>query len=553
MAAHTGIDGDLRASGTCISQDWSDFVDVGWDMYTQRDEVDWFGGVPIGADIKVYTSPSYFLNAFDGDYIRGFAELIYWKYWLYPHTMDFGYSEVGAARTTILLQRFDLPKTITEVDIESPDFEVDISPPTEYLPLYERPTVVTITNPAEIVVENSPIEFIFGLASTTLYVSATLVILIFHRLAGEVIGKQELTYSFQTLKSRMSDGKLFREAQLLQPVRSTKLKVGEGDPLWKNEFYANMIESGKIGLVIPMWCFWEKLTAQGDIDDASIYVSDSSEFEVLGKVMLFDGEKYELKVVTSISSNELVLSSVLINEFKTYNTWVVPCFVGLGTLSNMRLIGRSAIMEGELTITELVERLATPPVSGTGTLELRPEEAVMEGRIIPDRKVIGEKSGLVETVNFNTTQRTPTLHSLAYFLHGDTTYKTLREMFFKARGMAGNFRLVSWRGELTVFAEAAGGASELKVTPANYVSLSTVYDYICLDWGHAYQIVEVTSAQNFTTYAQLTLADPLDRLVKGGSKLHLVPLVYFAADKLNMRFQLKQVCEVDVGFVEEVR
>lgn len=541
-----------------VEYPWWQDPSTGWEMFLSS--VDGSGHVvDLGGDgLSTFVGDPDPLDLSTGcHYEKGFAETHYWMVWCYPRRLDFGTVQVGAEHIIWVVSRYDDVQTLASEDGDSPDFEADSADlvPIMFYPLYERETLMTVISQEHIVESGEEYRFTFAGDAGIARIDLSVVLAVLYQEgAAAPFGAMQLRYKFSTEVKLLGSGRYRRAAKLAKPVREVEMEVmaHEDETGAVDAIYQKIPDSGKVATIAPLWCFWERLSATAPATQMYVEVEDSTEFEEGGLVILIATGAVEIKSIDTIVGNTLNFLSELENTFVDTDTWAVPGMTGIGTVREVETIARSKVIGLKFEVQETVVK----EVYETGTvtsMTLRPAEDVMTGSSKPDRKVIGKSTGVPGSEIYNTDQRTPMIYRMVYRLTG-TTYRTLRDAFVKCRGRELALRVPTWRGELVVLQEAVQGATSIRVGQTWYTeTLSETIDMLWFDWYEfETQAVTVTAVDEEPGYVDITFTPSLPRTVPVGMRVSLMPSVHFVSDQMTLDFKVKNACEVEVGFVEEV-
>jgi hypothetical protein len=128
----------------------------------------------------------------------------------------------------------------------------------------------------------------------------------------------------------------------------------------------------------------------------------------------------------------------------------------------------------------------------------------------------------------------------------------MRQLFFNCRGREGKIFVPTFEGNLRVWEDVSVGSSTIKVSPRQYSEIWTIYPKLAVEYygGLTWEILDVTNATQTSTYATITLANPLNDNLSVNDPISYVPKCRFLEDDFTISFKAKNAGYVETAFVE---
>lgn len=486
--------------------------------------------------------------------------LFWYRVFVEPTVVDFGFASVGQSSTVYVLHRYDESHTLSEVDIDNPSFSVTIVGATLPLtcpPGYEVEAHINIVQAASIFVKNSPITFTFISVpplSAICYVSAVFAVVLFrstmYGLWDVPSTAQKISYHFDTeVKRRLTGGEL-RLPRLAHTVRKTTIRLfGIEEMAFEAEWDA--IHSARYAVIVPLFPLRVRLAAPVSSGATSIEVTDATDFEVGHTLIIADTLHAEAAAIEQVSGNTISLTGQLQYDYSVNLTWAYPALVGLGSIQRTRSTVGHRLYDFEINVTEAVPydsgQLPTPV-----TLKWveRPRQVEVVGSVIDARSTRFAETG-VAVVRHGALERVRDRLRIEHtYTLQNKKWRNLWNIFRTALGRAKKLEIATWQADLVVAEDAPAGAGSLKVRPESYHDIWGNYKQLLIDYGFATQEVEVTGCAKQAGFCTISISSPLEHALPAGSPIHFRINAYFADDSLEFDFKNSLVCIVTVGWEE---
>ncbi|RLI01808.1 hypothetical protein DRO31_05615 [Candidatus Bathyarchaeota archaeon] len=517
---------------------------------------------PVATSVMEYTKIlwTFPTTTYDGR-LSEYPTRIYWyKLFCEPVKVDFGFGKVGDARTTTVFHRYDVPHNLTSINIGDPALEVVIpfTLPHSIPPGHEFEATIRIARTTGLRLVDIPIYFRFEtIGDAICYVSAILAVLLMHDSRwfdqwDRPTTSQILSYSYETEVVRFQDSTEHRIPRLLAPVRKTKIHL-YGLENVSFEVDEDMVNSARFLVIVPIFPWRVRLSANANAGDTAITVTDATDFLEKYYLIIQEQNKVEALMVESKSGNTLELSGPLIYNYTSAGAWVYPAMGGIGRVQRARSMVDHRVYTLEIEVTERLPILESEISGSTTTWIVRPQTVEVEQSVKDTRLIEGEKTGIPSIKVLSSSKlRDPKRFEHEYYLIDKSLWRGLIDMFNYARGRWREVTIATWTADLRTAQNHVAGETLIKCYPQEFANYASMYSQLLIDYRTSTQLVNITGVSIESDIVNIAIDPALERDLPAGSPVHLVLNAYFSDDTLELEFKNELFCIVKVGWEEKV-
>lgn len=340
------------------------------------------------------------------------------------------------------------------------------------------------------------------------------------------------------------------------PIRELKFSLGatEEDALDRMSAFLN---AGVTVVTTPLWFFRTSLLAGVSTGVNEILVGDASEFYVGEQALLMRANQpsiCELVTIDAVAGSTLYTTSAIVNEYmplsmpsaiESYDArsaFVMPVisgileYEGLDYISGLPGLGMKAKVNGgawnSFTIPSMPEFTS-----------LAMEAKYNSPKIVRD--LCGVENGIISMYAHGDSSKL-TFECTWHFK--DSSWKTLRDMFFATKGKAQSFFMSTNMYELTLTRGADAGTTTIFLSPG-YQYLYERFPYLLARSRRTgeFTIIHVTNH----VYRDEFTCSALDNELYDGDRVCFYIQVRFDSDELTFNFKGLNMCYVKAIFIEE--
>jgi hypothetical protein len=371
----------------------------------------------------------------------------------------------------------------------------------------------------------------------------------------------DLTYSLPNDIVVDAEGGEYRNAKVHHPIRKLRYdKLKEHHGMF--HFFNDAFYYEQYSVIAPMWCFTTIPTATYNAGATSINVgSDFADEYAIGDFILIrlrdDSSYYDPRWVTGIVGSTITFTPGLVNNYPANFAFVAPAIGGIAKISGLESIARMGAGHIDVEVTERVftgsDDITYLNTTPEGFL-VRADEVSITGNLNSSRMTIGVETGVPDYYNYldPTKRHSHVIRNFTFPFYDKATWQYMRQLFFNVRGREGTIHVPTFEGNLRVWEDVSVGSSTIKVSPRQYSEIWTIYPKLAVEYygGLSWEILDVTNATQTSTYATITLANPLNDNLSVNDPISYVPKCRFLEDEFTISFKAKNAGYVETAFVE---
>jgi len=368
----------------------------------------------------------------------------------------------------------------------------------------------------------------------------------------------DLTYKFKTEECVIeTTGYTTGFAKYANPTRELKFSLGVTgeDTLDRLSAFLN---AGVTTVTTPLWFFRTSLTAGITTGTNEIPVNDPSEYYAGEQALIMLAHQpsiCELVTIASVAGSTVYTTSPIANDYHpltmpsesspydTLSAYVMPVitgyleYEGLDYISGLPALGMKAKIDSGVW-----ESFTVPSMPSDFVFQAM-DAKYNNPKILRD--LCGVENGIISMYAHGDSSKL-TFECTWNFC--DSNWKTLRDIFFAARGKAQSFFIPTNMYELATTRGADAGSTTIYLNPG-YQYLYERFPYIMVYSRRTTNrfLVHITDhvwRDEFT-------CDALDHELYDGSRACIYPQVFFESDELTFSFKGINMCYVKATFIED--